>query len=118
MRRKRKQEKPDHHSVNMGVVGGAQLVFWGMSLLILVLFVTGIVIWDQYFFGYTTIDQKRLAALVHSIAAMGIIAVFIAHVYAAIWVRGSVRGMIRGTVTPGWTFRHHRKWLRALARGR
>jgi len=26
MRRKRKQEKPDHHSVNMGVVGGAQLL--------------------------------------------------------------------------------------------
>jgi len=26
MRRKRKQEKPDHHSVNMGVVGGAQFL--------------------------------------------------------------------------------------------
>jgi len=26
MRRKRKQEKPDHHSVNMGVVGGAQIL--------------------------------------------------------------------------------------------
>jgi cytochrome b subunit of formate dehydrogenase len=28
-------------------------VFWLMTLLILVLFVTGLVIWDTYFFGYT-----------------------------------------------------------------
>ena len=52
---------------------GQKLVFWGMTLLILVLFASGVVIWDTYFFPYTTIAQKRMAQLVHSLAAVGII---------------------------------------------
>jgi len=94
---------------------GQKLVFWLMTLLILVLFVTGVVIWDVYFFDYTTIGQKRIAQLAHSLAAVAIISVWIVHVYAALWIRGSVRGMTRGTVTAGWSWRHHRKWLRELA---
>jgi len=97
---------------------GQKAVFWSMSVLILVLFSSGIVIWDQYFFKFTSIEQKRIAALAHSVAAIAAIMVWIVHVYAAIWIRGTMGGMMRGSVTAGWTFRHHRKWLRALARGR
>ena len=39
---------------------GQKLVFWGQSILILLLFCSGIVLWDVYFADYTTIDQKRL----------------------------------------------------------
>ena len=39
---------------------GQKLVFWGQSVLILLLFCSGIVLWDVYFADYTTIDQKRL----------------------------------------------------------
>ena len=86
-----------------------------MALLVPVLFVTGIVIWDVYFSAYTTIEQQRIAVLIHSLAAIAAIIVWIIHVYAAIWVRGSVRAMTQGYVTPGWAWRHHRKWLRSLA---
>jgi formate dehydrogenase subunit gamma len=85
-----------------------------MALLIPVLFFTGIVIWEVYFSPYTTIEQQRIALLIHSIAAIAAIIVWIIHVYAAIWVRGSVRAMTQGYVTPGWAWRHHRKWLRRL----
>jgi formate dehydrogenase subunit gamma len=95
---------------------GQKLMFWLMTLLILVLFGSGLVIWDTYFFQYTTIGQKRIAQLVHSLAAVAIIGVWIIHVYAALWVRGSVQGMTRGVVTAGWSWRHHRKWLRQSAR--
>ncbi len=91
---------------------GQKLVFWSMSVLILILFVSGICIWDQYFAPYTTIEQKRIAVLVHSMAAIIAIIVWITHVYAAIWVRGTVRAMTRGSVTGGWAWRHHRRWLR------
>jgi formate dehydrogenase subunit gamma len=37
------------------------------------------------------------------------------HVYAAIWVRGTVSAMTQGSVTAGWAWRHHRKWLREEA---
>jgi formate dehydrogenase subunit gamma len=40
--------------------------------------------------------------------------VWIIHVYAAIWIRGTIRAMTRGSVTGGWAWRHHRKWLRDL----
>jgi formate dehydrogenase subunit gamma len=76
------------------------------------------VIWDQYFAQYTTIDQKRVAVLIHALAAVVIICVWIVHVYAAIWVRGTIGAMTRGRVTGGWAWRHHRKWLRELVGGK
>jgi formate dehydrogenase subunit gamma len=93
---------------------GQKLVFWSMSVLIVILILSGLVTWDQYFFQYTTIEQKRVAVLVHAIAAVVIIGVWIVHFYSAFWVRGSIPGMIRGRVTGGWAWRHHRKWLREL----
>jgi formate dehydrogenase subunit gamma len=97
---------------------GQKTVFWGMSLLIIVLITSGFVIWDQYFAQYSTIDQKRVAVLIHALAAVVIICIWIVHVYAAIWVRGTIGAMTRGRVTGGWAWRHHRKWLRELVGGR
>jgi len=97
---------------------GQKVVFWGMSVLIIVLISSGLVIWDQYFSDYTTLEQKRLAILIHSLAAIVIICVWIVHVYAAIWVRGTIGAMTRGRVTGGWAWRHHRKWLRDLVTGK
>jgi formate dehydrogenase subunit gamma len=97
---------------------GQKAVFWGMSLLIIILITSGFVIWDQYFAQYTTIDQKRVAVLLHAATAVVIICVWIVHVYAAIWVRGTIGAMTRGRVTGGWAWRHHRKWLRELVGGR
>jgi formate dehydrogenase subunit gamma len=91
---------------------GQKLVFWAMSILIVVLFASGIVLWDAYFSDASSIDQKRLAAVAHAAAAVAIIAVWIVHVYAAIWVKGTIRAMTRGSVTGGWAWKHHRKWLR------
>lgn len=93
---------------------GQKGVFWGMSLLIIVLITSGFVVWDQYFYAFTTIEQKRIAILVHALAAVAIICVWIVHVYAAIWVRGTISAMTKGQVTGGWAWRHHRKWLREL----
>jgi formate dehydrogenase subunit gamma len=91
---------------------GQKLVFWGQSILILLLFFSGLVLWDVYFEDYTSIDQKRLAALIHAVCAIGAILIWIVHVYAAIWVKGTIRAMTRGSVTRGWGWKHHRKWFR------
>lgn len=96
---------------------GQKMVFWSMSILILALFGSGIVIWNQYFGAYFTIGQTRIAMLIHAISAVAIICVWIVHAYAAIWVRGTLSGMTRGRVTGGWAWRHHRKWLREMATG-
>ena len=95
---------------------GQKLVFWAMTILIVVLIVTGVMMWEQYFGDLVTIRTRRMAIIVHSIAAVLIICTWILHVYAAIWTRGTISAMTRGTVTGGWAWRHHRKWLRELAR--
>lgn len=92
--------------------GGQKMVFWLMTLLILALVGSGVVLWDVYFGGYFPIWQKRWAVVVHSVAAVITVLVWIVHVYAAFWVRGTLRAMTRGSVTGGWAWRHHRKWLR------
>lgn len=94
---------------------GQKGVFWAMALLVPALFLSGLAIWHVYFSSYVTIEQQRIAALIHSLAALAAIVVWIVHVYAALWVRGSMRAMTRGDVTPGWAWRHHRKWFRQLA---
>ena len=94
---------------------GQKFVFWAMSGLIVALVVSGIMIWQQYFPDLVSIPTRRWAVLAHSLAAVAIILVFILHVYAAIWTRGTIRAMTQGTVTGGWAWRHHRKWLRELA---
>ena len=93
---------------------GQKFVFWAMALLVPVLFFTGLAIWEVYFGSATTIEQQRIAVLVHSLAAIAAILVWITHVYAGLWIRGSVRAMMHGYVTPGWAYRHHRKWFRRL----
>jgi formate dehydrogenase subunit gamma len=110
------------HDENLPEVGkynaGQKAVFWGMSLLITILIVSGVGIWDTYFADFTTVETKRIAVLVHAAAAVAIICVWIVHVYAAIWVRGTIGAMTRGQVTGGWAWRHHRKWLRELVGGK
>jgi len=110
----------DHYLPEVGKYNaGQKFVFWSQFVLIAVLLVTGIGLWDQglayveNLFGFkATIEQQRWAALIHSIAAVLAIAIWIVHVYAAIWVRGTMSAMTRGTVTGGWGWRHHRRWLR------
>lgn len=93
---------------------GQKFVFWSMALLIPVLLFTGILIWNYYFEDFSSVEMQRAALLVHSLAAIAAIIIWVIHVYAAIWVRGSMRAMTQGYVTPGWAWRHHRRWFRAL----
>jgi len=93
---------------------GQKMVFWGQSLLIIIMIISGVGIWDVYFADYTTVETKRLAVLIHAAAAVAMICIWIVHVYAAIWVRGTIGAMTRGQVTGGWAWRYHRKWLKEL----
>jgi formate dehydrogenase subunit gamma len=108
--RGREEKMPEIGKYN----AGQKFVFWVMALLILGMLATGIVIWDQYFYGLTSIPTKRLAVLTHSTLAIFVICVLVLHIYAAVWVRGSFGAMIKGHVTAGWAWRHHRQWYRQL----
>ncbi len=94
--------------------GGQKLLFFVLVFMMIGLLVTGVVMWRSYFSHLFTIDIIRLASVLHAIFAFVIICAIIVHIYAGIWVKGSVRAMTRGTVTPGWAWKHHRLWLRQM----
>ncbi|MFS4436640.1 formate dehydrogenase subunit gamma [Paracoccaceae bacterium GXU_MW_L88] len=94
---------------------GQKFIFWAMTVLIVVLIGSGVMMWEQFFPDLVSIPTRRVATLVHALAAVAIILVFILHVFAAFWTRGTLRAMTHGNVTGGWAWKHHRKWLRELA---
>lgn len=94
---------------------GQKLYFWAMGLLILIMFVSGLLIWNLYFADATNMQTQRLALLVHGCAAAAVILAFIVHIHMVTMEPGTLRAMIHGTVTGGWAWKHHRKWLRQVA---
>lgn len=94
--------------------GGQKVLYFALVLLMLGLLLTGLVMWRAYFSAFFPIWAIRLASVLHAVFALLMICAIIVHIYAGIWVKGSVRAMTRGTVTPGWAWKHHRGWFREV----
>ncbi|WP_193004257.1 formate dehydrogenase subunit gamma [Neisseria yangbaofengii] len=94
--------------------GGQKGMFWLMTACMLVLVITGVIAWRPYFAGMFPIPVIRLALLFHAGAAIVLIAGIIVHVYAAIWVKGTVRAMTEGVVSQQWAKKHHPRWYREV----
>jgi len=95
---------------------GQKLLFYAIVLCLIGLLLSGIVIWRAYFAVYFSVEVIRFASLLHAFCAFVLICAIIVHIYAAIWVKGSVRAMTRGTVSYGWAWKHHRLWFREATR--
>jgi len=95
---------------------GQKLLFYAIVLCLIGLLLSGIVIWRAYFAVYFSVEVIRFASLLHAFCAFVLICAIIVHIYAAIWVKGSVKAMTRGTVSYGWAWKHHRLWFREATR--
>lgn len=93
---------------------GQKLLFWTLIVCMLVLLLSGIVIWREYFAGTFGIVTLRWASLLHAAAAFVLIVSIIVHIYAAIWLKGSMGAMLYGTVSRAWARKHHRAWYREI----
>jgi len=96
--------------------GGQKLLFFIIVVCLACLLLSGIVIWREYFSEYFPIGVLRLGALAHAFFGFVLICAIIVHIYAGIWIKGSVRAMTRGWVTPGWAWKHHRAWFREVTK--
>jgi formate dehydrogenase subunit gamma len=97
---------------------GQKALFWVMVVCMVLLILTGIVMWRPYFAPAFPIPLIRAASLLHALAAFVLILGVIVHIYAAIWVKGSIGAMVRGTVTRKWARKHHAAWYREVEGGR
>lgn len=108
----RKESHPaDTHKYN----AGQKLMYWSMVPLIAILFLTGIAIWQPWFAPSFDPGLRRVAGLVHAVAAFIMFVGIGIHWYAAYWTRGSIFAMVRGTVTRAWARFHHPAWYKEIA---
>ena len=98
--------------------GGQKLLFWVLVLALLVLVLSGLVIWRVYFSHLFPIGVIRFAALAHAVFGLVLVCAIVVHVYAAFWIKGSLGAMTEGKVTYGWARQHHRLWFRDVLAGR
>jgi formate dehydrogenase subunit gamma len=94
---------------------GQKVLFWVMVTCMALLLVSGVVMWQPYFAPVFPITLIRLASLLHALAAFGLILGIIVHIYAAIWVKGTIGAMTRGTVSRNWARKHHPAWYRDIS---
>ncbi len=95
---------------------GQKYLFWSLVAIIPLLMLSGFIIWRPYFAPIFSISIIRLGLLVHALAAFIAIVSIIVHVYAAIWTKGSIRAMTRGTVTAAWARHHHPAWYKEISK--
>jgi len=106
----------DHNMPAQGKYnGGQKLMFWSVSLCILLMALSGLVMWRAYFILPAML--VRLAAVVHAAVGTILIGIILVHVYAAVWVKGTIRAMLYGTVTRAWAKQHHSTWYRQMMDG-
>jgi formate dehydrogenase subunit gamma len=108
----RKEHEPgDTHKYN----AGQKLMYWSMVPIVALLLLTGIVLWQPYFAPSFSADLRRVAGLVHAVCTFIMFVGIGVHVYAAYWTKGSVKGMVRGTVSAAWARFHYPAWYREVA---
>lgn len=91
---------------------GQKCVFWAAIISLVLLLASGIVIWRPYFADAFAIPLIRLALIVHSVSAVALIIVIMVHIYAALWVKGTLTAMVEGWVSAEWARQHHPRWYR------
>lgn len=98
---------------------GQKLFFWLMFYGIILLLLSGLVMWFNDAIPWSLRWFRYLAVTVHVIAALATIGGFIIHVYmGTAMVRGGFTSIIRGEVSPAWAKMHHRQWYEQMVRGR
>jgi formate dehydrogenase subunit gamma len=104
---------PDEDRFN----AGQKALYWGFFWCGIVLLLTGFVLWEPHWFPWSLRAFRLLSVLLHPIAALITIALFMIHVYMGTAVeRGAFGSVIRGDVSRTWAQRFHRAWYERVAR--
>jgi formate dehydrogenase subunit gamma len=94
---------------------GQKWLFWGFFWCGILLLLSGLVLWFTELIPWNLRFLRYVAVIVHPIAALITIALFIIHVYMGTAVeRGAFGSVIRGDVSAGWAKRYHRDWYEHL----
>jgi formate dehydrogenase subunit gamma len=90
---------------------GQKQFYWVMLLSMIVLLVTGTLMWIPEYLPRSFNLVRTGAIVLHEIAALVTIGAFIIHVYMGLFmVPGGFRAILHGYVSGEWARAHHRLW--------
>lgn len=108
----------EHHLPEAGKLnGGQKVMFWSLVTCMVLLILSGIVVWRAYFSFLFPLVVVRFAAVVHAAAGVVMIALIMGHIYIAIWTKESIGAMLYGRVRRAWAKQHHPAWFREMTGG-
>ena len=97
--------------------GGQKLLFWGFFWCGILLFLSGVVLWFPHWIPWNLRFLRLLAVIIHPVAALITIGLFIIHVYmGTLMERGAFGSVIRGDVSTEWAKRYHGIWYDQVTR--
>jgi formate dehydrogenase subunit gamma len=90
---------------------GQKLFFWGIFYGVILLLLSGVVLWYTETLPWSLRFLRYAAVLIHASAALITIGLFLIHVYMSAFLEeGSFGSMILGRVTRAWAWTFHRTW--------
>jgi formate dehydrogenase subunit gamma len=90
---------------------GQKLFFWGIFYAVILLLLSGVVLWYTEMLPWSLRFVRYGAILIHASVALVTIGLFLIHVYmSAVLEEGSFGSMITGYVTRAWAWTFHRTW--------
>jgi formate dehydrogenase subunit gamma len=89
---------------------GQKLIFWAVILLGCAIAVTGLMMMFPFYFA--ALSGMQLATFLHSVLAIILIGVILAHIYiGTIGMQGAFDAMGTGQVDLNWAKEHHSRWV-------
>ena len=109
------QEVPSHR-----FNAGEKLVFWAGVFLLGLLVVASGLVFNGLVPGWgVTRGQMQVAHMVHAVSAVGMMAMFLGHIYiGSIGMKDSYRAMRTGYVDEAWAQEHHALWFDDINAGK
>jgi formate dehydrogenase subunit gamma len=99
---------------------GEKVIFWAGVLVLGVVVVASGLVMDKLIPGLDYLrPDMQLAHMVHSVAAVLMIAMFMFHIYlGTVGMRGAYRAMRDGYVDDAWAREHHELWYDDIQAGK
>ncbi|HLX08435.1 MAG TPA: formate dehydrogenase subunit gamma [Thermoanaerobaculia bacterium] len=106
-------EVPDEGRFN----AGQKSLFWGFLWCGVALLLSGLVLWVPHWIPWSLRWLRLIAVIVHPVAALLTIALFMIHVYMGTAIEpGAFASIVRGDVSRKWAARYHRAWYEQVVR--
>jgi formate dehydrogenase subunit gamma len=97
---------------------GQKLFFWGIFYSIILLLLSGVVLWLTETVPWELRYLRYAAILIHASVSLITIGLFLIHIYmSAILEEGSLGSMLHGKVTRAWAWTFHRGWYNQVSGG-